>query len=305
MKTAKYFLLSFIAFAFLMILASCAAVQKGADILSTSGKISERDKESIVKTSEALRFTFAEITEEEEYYIGRAVAAIILSKYPVLADDSLTKYVNMVGNAVAFHSDRPETYAGYHFLVLDSEEVNALAAPSGFIFVTSGLLARCEDEEMLAAILAHEIGHVSAKHGLQSIKKSRLIDAFHIIGQEAVEKYGPEKLARLTSIFEGVLGDIVETLIERGYDRKYEYEADKLAVAFAARTGYDPHGLLDFLQTMKVTPGGELTKGWFKTHPGVKERIEKAEREIESLGETPLKVEARTRRFNQFRKNAK
>jgi predicted Zn-dependent protease len=157
-------------------LASCSVVQKGADILAESGKISESDRQSIVKTSEALRSTFADITDEEEYYIGRSVAALILSYYPAYENEALTSYINTVGQAVVFSSARPEIYAGYHFLILDTDEVNAMAAPGGFIFISKGLLRRCANEEMLAAILAHEVGHVCAKHGLQSIKKSRLIN---------------------------------------------------------------------------------------------------------------------------------
>ena len=245
------------------LLGSCAALEQGVDILAEAGKISESDKESIVKTTRALRSSFGEITGEEEYYIGRAVSALILSKYPVYNNKALTDYINSVGTAVVFYSDRPETYAGYHFLILDTEEVNALSAPGGFIFVTKGLLRRCRDEEMLGCILAHEVGHVTAKHGLQSIKKSRLIDAFKIIGEETVQRYGSEKLAKLTDTFEGALGDIAEKLIERGYDRKYEYEADRLSIKIAAQTGYSPQGLIDFLQTMVEDSAQGKGEGWF------------------------------------------
>ncbi len=286
-----------------LILTTCAVVEKGVEMIPTGGKISESDKQALVKTTKALRKSFAEITEEEEYYIGRTVSALILSKYPVYKNDALTRYINTVGSSVAIYSDRPETYAGYHFLILDSEEVNALSAPGGFIFITRGLLKRCKDEEMLAAILAHEIGHVSAKHGLQSIKKSRLIDAFKIIGQEATQRYGPEKLAQLTNIFENVLGDIVESLIERGYDRKYEYEADKISVRVSSRTGYSPQGLLDFLQTMVDDSSKAGPKGWFKTHPSAEDRIGRANKEVASLATVPIKESVRTTRFMQAMKN--
>ncbi len=199
-----------------LFLAQCSVVQQGAGVLGDAGKISEKDKDSIVKTSEAVRSTFSEITEQEEYYIGRAVSALILSRYKVLGNSGLTDYVNVCGKTVSYSSDRPETFGGYHFLVLDTDEVNALAAPGGFIFVTKGLVERCKDEEMLASILAHEIGHVSAKHGLQSIKKSRLVDAFKVLGKEAATRYGSKELAELTGIFENVLGDIVESLVEKG-----------------------------------------------------------------------------------------
>ncbi len=279
--------------AFLM---TCSAVQQQIGTI-TGGKVTGSDVETAAKVTKAVRNSFADITEEEEYYIGRAVSAMILSRYPAYKNEALTRYVNYVGNATVMHSARPEIYAGYHFLILDTDEVNAMAAPGGFIFITKGLLKRCRNEEMLGCILAHEVGHVTAKHGLQSIKKSRLIDAFTVIGQEAVERYGPEKLAKLTDIFEEVLGDIAEKLIERGYDRKYEYEADKLSVRIASDTGYDVSGLLDFLDTMVDDTSAESEKGWFKTHPSAKDRIGRVEKEISSLSSVPSERSERTDRF--------
>jgi predicted Zn-dependent protease len=281
----------------LVFVTGCSVVQKGTDILVSQGKMKESDQKTLLKTGEAIRSTFAEITEEEEYYIGRSVAALILSRYPVYNNDQLTSYVNTVGSAVAGYSDRPETYAGYHFLVLDSDEVNAMAAPSGFIFITKGLLKKCKNEEMLGTVLAHEVGHVAAKHGLQSIKKSRLVDAFKLLGTEAAKRYGPQEIAQLTTIFEGVLGDIAGTLIERGYDRKYEYEADDLGLKFAARTGYNPTGLTDFLKTLAGGATGSSATGWFKTHPSAEDRIEKAKGEINGLGKIPKVEPVRTKRF--------
>jgi predicted Zn-dependent protease len=280
-------------------LSGCSVVQQGAKVLSDTGKLSEKDRDSIIKTSEAVRSTFSEITEQEEYYIGRAVAALILSKYKIYDNGGLTNYVNVLGKAISYSSDRPETYGGYHFLILDSDEVNALAAPGGFVFVTKGLIMRCKDEEMLASILAHEIGHVSAKHGLASIKKSRLVDTFKILGKEAATRYGSKELAELTGIFENVLGDIVESLVEKGYDRKYEYEADKLAVKFASETRYDPNGLTRFLKTMVGGASGASGKGWFKTHPSAEDRLEKVNSQIKGMTNLPKIIPVRTERFMQ------
>lgn len=275
-------------------LSGCATLEQQIDAISP---VKVSDAEAAVKVGKALRNSFADITEEEEYYIGRAVSALILSKYSAFSNKALTQYINTLGQAVVVHSDRPEIYAGYHFLILDTNEVNALAAPGGFIFVTKGLLKRCRDEEMIAAILAHEVGHVAAKHGLQSIKKSRLVDAFTLIGQEATQRYGSQELAQLTSILEDVLGDIVEKLIERGYDRKYEYEADKLGVKVSANTGYNPNGLLDFLQTMVDDSAGQSGKGWFKTHPSAEDRMGRVQKQIKGLKSIPIVQSVRTSRL--------
>ncbi len=283
-------------------LAGCSVVEQGTKVLTDSGKMKESDRDSIIKTSKAVRSTFSEITDEEEYYIGRAVSALILSRYKVYANDGLTEYVNVLGRAISYSSSRPETFAGYHFLILDSDEVNALAAPGGFIFITKGLLKRCKDEEMLASVLAHEIGHVSAKHGLASIKKSRLVDAFKVIGGEAVNRYGSKQLAELTGIFEGALGDIVESLIEKGYDRKYEYEADKLAVEFGSRTGYDPNGLTRFLKTLTGGAPSGAAKGWFRTHPTAADRLDRVGAQIRTMGRVPATQAVRTSRFQRTTK---
>lgn len=282
-----------------LMLASCAAVQQGADILAGAGKLSESDRQAIQKTSQAVSATFSEITEEQEYFIGRSVAALILSQYPAYDNPPLTSYINTLGQAIVYSSDRPEIYAGYHFLVLDTEEVNALSAPGGFIFISKGLIRRCRNEEMLASILAHEIGHVCAKHGLQSIKKSRLVDAFRVIGQEAARRYGPEELAELTTAFEGALGDIVETLVVRGYDRKYEYEADQLAVKFDVAIGYSPQGLTDFLQTMIGDSSTAAGKGWFKTHPSPEQRMDRVERQVSAVSVASGDIQVRSKRFQQ------
>lgn len=297
MKAPRYWLIAAVACVFGVGLTGCSVVEQGAKILTDQGKIKESDRASIVKTSQALRSTFSEITDQEEYYIGRAVAALVLSKYKVYDNRGMTDYVNVLGKAVSYSSDRPETYGGYHFLILDSDEVNALAAPGGFVFITKGLLKRCKDEEMLAAVLAHEIGHVSAKHGLASIKKSRLVDTFKILGKEAATRYGSKELAELTGIFENVLGDIVESLVEKGYDRKYEYEADKLAVKFASGTGYDPNGLTRFLKTMVGGVSGASGKGWFKTHPSAEDRIGKVDSSIGTMAKVPKILPIRTERF--------
>lgn len=297
MNTRLRAVTGFAALAALALLTGCSAVQKGADILASQGKISEKDRASIVGTSQALRSTFADITDEEEYYIGRAVSALILSRYKTVDDAAFTHYLNLVGMAVVYNSDRPETYGGYHFTVLDSDEVNAMAAPGGFVFVTKGLLRRCADEETLAAILAHEVGHVAARHGLQSIKKSRLVDAFGVIGSTAASQLNSEELTKLTGLFEGALGDVLETLVGRGYDRKYEFEADELSVKFLAQTGYNPAGLAAFLTNMEQDKPSGPVAGWFKTHPSPADRLTKVKAEIAALASVPATLDIRTARF--------
>ncbi len=288
----------------LSFVAGCAGLQQGIEALdSGTKKVNKVKNSTAVKTAVKLRSSFAEITEEEEYYIGRSVAALILSRYPAANAPAFVDYMNVLGTAVAYNSTRPETYAGYHFLLLDSDEVNAMAAPGGFVFVTRGLVRRCKDEETFAAVLAHEIGHVAAKHGLASIKKSRLMDAFQLLGTEAAKAYGPKELGQLTTVFEGALGDIMDTVVERGYDRKYEYEADDLGLKFAVRTGYNPEGLEAFLQSLaKESAGAAGAKGWFKTHPSAADRLARVKAEADGMGKLPAVASVRTQRFQAVKK---
>ncbi len=130
-----------------------------------------------------------DITPSEEHYIGRAVAATIISKYPLLQNPALNSYLNKVGLLVAAASDRPETYGGYHFAVLNSDEPNAYACPGGIILVNKGLLKQIKNEDQLAAVLAHEVAHVAHRHGIGAIKNRD--------GQSSVST-SPEKLEAST-----------------------------------------------------------------------------------------------------------
>jgi predicted Zn-dependent protease len=271
-------------------------VEKGAGIAEAGGYISERDKEALQKGARVARRTFQDLTEEEEYYIGRAVAARILDRYPLATDSKLAGYVEKIGATVAACSDRPETYGGYHFAVLESDEVNAFAAPGGIIMVTKGMVRTAKDEEELAAILAHEVGHVCAKHGLKAIKQSRLIEAFEFLAVEGAARTSNENLARLSQVYDQVLDDVIETLVEKGYSRKQEYEADGLALTFACRAGFDPEGLYRALERLEEKEASGM--GLFSTHPPSGDRLKEARRK-QSCGRPPVDTAAvRKQRFD-------
>lgn len=293
MKARTLIIIAIVVAVLVVLGAGCLVLKKGVEA------VTKIDKSPVVKTAVALRNSFADITEEEEYYIGRSVAALILSKYDVYQNEPLTQYVNKVGSAVAAYSDRPETFAGYHFLILNSAEINALAAPGGFIFITKGLLAQCRDEEMLASVLAHEVGHVAGKHGLKAIKSSRLVETFKMLGSAVAAQYTPAQLSQLTELFEGALSDIAGQLIEKGYDRKLEYEADSLSIKFSTATGYDPNGLAKFLEALVGESKAAGVKGWFQTHPQPQDRLDRVKKLIAKLDSLPKENQVRTQRFKQ------
>ncbi len=229
---------------------------------------------SLIKGGQALAHSFESFTPEQEYYIGRTLGAHILNKYPAYDHAEANFYLNILGQSLSQSCDRPETFAGYHFLIQDSEEINAFAAPGGFIFVTRGLIKCCRTEDSLAAVLAHEIAHVQAKHGLQAIKQSRLTSAFTIIGLESARHLGGRELADLTQTFGKTISDISKTLIASGYSKSLEYEADTVAVSLMDRVGYDPGGMVDMLAHMqRQLKPGKIDFG--KTHPDPSDRIQK------------------------------
>lgn len=235
---------------------------------------------------EALANTFNDFTPENEYYLGRAVGATILQRYSVYENDAATRYVRLVGQACAQASDMPVTFRGYSFLILDSEEINAFAAPGGFIFVTRGMLRLCQNEDDLAAVLAHEVAHVQLKHGVNAISSGRKMEALRILASVGINQFGSAKLVnsidqlnQLTEVFGGSVGDIVNSLVLKGYSREQEYEADRVAVTIMERLGYDPSALQRVLERMeaKVHKGGP---GFGSTHPPPAERVKAVSKRI-------------------------
>ena len=257
-------------------MAGCRALEEvtrvGADIGAATGMITEENAVSMKKTSKAISKSFEDITPQQEYYIGRSIGAVILEKYPADANDAANQYLNLVGQTLARASDMPETFTGYHFLIQNTQEINALAAPGGLIFVTRGMLDCCPHETAVAAVLAHEIGHVQSKHGLRAIKKSRITNALVTIGVEGAKTFGGQELADLTHEFEGSIDDISQTLINSGYSRAFESEADRAAITILRRVGYSPAGLVDMLQVMrrKLVPD---QADFASTHPSPESRI--------------------------------
>jgi predicted Zn-dependent protease len=237
------------------------------------------------------------INDSEEYYVGRAVAARILGQYKLDQNPKLTEYVNEVGDTVARKSTRPNPFRGYHFAVLDTEELNAFAAPGGIIFITRGLIKTCKNEDQLAAVLAHEVGHVAHRDGINSISKARWTQVFTAMGAEAARQYGGVA-GNLVTLFEGSIDDVFKTIVVNGYGRQAELAADAAAVTTLTRAGYDPNALVVVLTTMEAMGKGK-TSGIFKTHPPTAERLAKVKAEVGQCPESQGKA-LRTKRFKQM-----
>lgn len=238
-----------------------------------------------------------EITDEEEYYVGRAVAARILARYPLLENKGLIEYVNSIGQVLSLQSEKPYTYGGYHFAVLDSAEVNAFACPGGIIFITRGMLTTVRDEEQLAAVLAHEIAHINHRDGIAAISQARWTEALTVIGARAAREYGPQEVAQLVNIFEGSIDDVFKTIVVNGYSKSQERSADQKAVVLLARTGYDARALKDLLDTI-AAKDKDSGGGMLKTHPPTSDRIENIAAVLPEGKADPSFLRKRSERFN-------
>jgi predicted Zn-dependent protease len=279
-----------------VVLPGCSAVtQIGTQVGQGAGVITEEQGQSIRNVGEAAIKSFEDLTPEQEYYIGRAVAATILQTYPPLEDEAANAYLNLLGQTLAMASDRPETFGGYHFLLLDSDEINAFAAPGGFIMVSRGLVACCENEDALAAVLAHEIGHVQNRDGLRAIKTSRWTSLAAITVEEGFRNLGNEDLKEVADQFSGSIDDIAQTLVVNGYARGQETAADAAAVSILDRVGYDSHALVAMLEEMdrRLEPGGP---GFARTHPAPGDRIADVRPLVSGPPHGPVPA-ARTLRF--------
>jgi predicted Zn-dependent protease len=242
-----------------------------------------------------------DLTPEEEYYVGRSVAAQILGSYRPLENRPVNRYLNEVGGYLSKFSARPETFAGYHFELVDSPEINAFAAPGGFILVTSGLYRLVGTEDELAAVLAHEIAHVTLKHGLSAIRTSNLTKAFTLIGQTALEHSSQGRnLKALTDAFDASIDDIVNKMVVSGYSRDQELNADRDALQILRAAGYDPSALASMLEKLD-RHSGLGSAGFYKTHPPASVRLAAIRGALAGASAGASGIRLRDQRFQKYR----
>lgn len=212
---------------------------------------------------------FGEVDVEQETLIGEEAVSVLLGAVPLLENDPLQRYVNRVGHWVALHTERQEL--PWRFGVLDSEDINAFAAPGGYVLITKGLLLRMNSEAELAGALAHETVHVVRKHHLNAVQKGARLDLAVQLGKAGVADEHDATMAKLSSGF--------KELYARGLDQDDEFEADRMGVVIAARAGYDPYGLPAVLQTLAgMRPDDASLSFLFATHPPPAKRLSLLER---------------------------
>lgn len=218
----------------------------------------------IIKRGQQLREL--QVSDEEEIRLGEAVSEKVRDRYGVVQDKAVHRYVTLVGTLLAQKSSRPSLR--YTFIVLDTDGVNAFAAPGGFVHITRGALGLLKTESELAGVLAHEIAHVAERHTVKAIQKGRMV------------QMGAEETLSNPALFSRLVDKAAE-LVLAGFGRAEELESDQDGLALANATGYAPGGLGSFLARLSQRNASSTEKqGLFASHPEMKERLSKLDRQI-------------------------
>jgi len=208
--------------------------------------------------------------------MGHNVREELLKNHPLSKDARLNAKVEAVGRRLASASDRQDVQ--YKFYCLEDKELNAMALPGGFIYVNSGLMRILNDDE-LAYVLGHEVGHVAARHIAKKIQANM---AYQLILGVAFAGMGDSAGSSAQNVAQGV--DTVYNLVSLGYSRQDEYEADRIGVKYSFRAGYNPYAALSALEKIKKAEGPDWKiLGYFRSHPFADERIEALERAIPKI----------------------
>lgn len=206
----------------------------------------------------------------EEYYLGRSVMANALGKMPLLKND-FALYLNRIGNYLALFSARPYTYKGFHIGILASDDVLAFSAPGGHILLSKGLILQLNNEDELAAIIAHELVHIEKNHALQAIRRSGVSEIGINTGLALISFFTQNQdLRNAMDNYNELVGEYAELVINGSYNKEQEIESDQGAVAILTKAGYDPNALAHALGLIKKH-GSE--GGWLSHHPADDHRI--------------------------------
>lgn len=215
------------------------------------------------------------MSEQSEIALGRKTNKEVLQQYIVYDNPELQAYVNEVGQALAMNSHRNNLI--YRFTILDSRDVNAFALPGGYIFITRGLMAYLNSEAELAAVLGHEIGHVTARHSVRQYSATQLTG----IGTVLASIFIPGMNQASNQLMQ-----VMGTAFLRGYGREHELEADQLGAEYVARTNYDAESMLNVIRVLKDQETFETQRaksegrepriyhGLFSTHPDHDTRLQ-------------------------------
>lgn len=234
------------------------------------------------------------VSQEREQELGDIMSAEINAQLPLLQDPLLEAYVDRIGRRLADVSERPAV--DYRFYIINTEMVNAFALPGGHVYLTRGLIERTRNGPELAGVLAHEVGHVAARHGVQKLERHLRTGSLMSLLYQLVLGRQPELLRQNSLELAGVLWSA-------SHSRADEEEADRLAVEYLVAAGVDPRGVVTLLQALLAEEEDEtsVVGSWFSTHPMTENRIAVARAEIDDeLGDASPEIELRLSSYPAF-----
>ena len=230
-----------------------------------------RLNDALNKAQKVKKLADIKVTAEEERQIGQQVSDRIVEEFGVFQDANVTKYVTLVGSVLAQASSRPDL--DWQFVVLDTDGVNAFAAPGGFVHITRGLLGLIRNEAELAGVLGHEIIHATEKHTVNAIQKG---DAVSFASDE-VSSSGSMTQTLVTKFADAAY----KSILDNKFSRNDENESDAKGVEVANKVGYAPAGLSDVLTKLaERNRAAKEQNGLFASHPVIEDRIAKIAKTI-------------------------
>jgi predicted Zn-dependent protease len=235
------------------------------------------------------------ISTQQEVQLGQDYAAQLARELPLVRDQQVVNYINQLGNSIARIAD-PRGIQ-YTFYVVNAPEVNAFAVPGGHIYVNRGLIERAENMSEVAGVLAHEVGHVVHRHGIDQVQRAEAANT----GLAVV--YGV-LLGRNPSLPEQVGIQGLGSAIFAGYSRDAEREADATAIQYLMAAGIHPQGLVTMFQKLMAENqrNPSSVERWFSTHPTSQERVNNVQSAISSIPQSQLRnLETNNQAFTQFR----
>ncbi len=229
------------------------------------------------------------IPTSQELAIGEGMAKQVETSDTVLADSSWQNYVDGVGQKIASVCDRRDI--NYHFTVIQSDQVNAFATPGGYLFIYTGLLRNMDNEAELAAVMAHEVSHVVARHGIKRLQASLGVAMAYQLA------FGKDAGQSLNAAISAGMG-----LIFAGYSRDNEREADRYGIYYMEKAGYDPQAAVTMFE--KLAALGSGTGGVYEQltsdHPETAERIQNAKTEISGMGKLPSNLKLGEKKYREM-----
>ena len=207
------------------------------------------------------------ITTPIEVALGKNAAMQAAEQYSFIKDPKQADKVTEIGEKLAKVSDR--TDLKYHFAVVEDKEINAFTMPGGYVYINSGLLAITNNDDELACVIGHEIGHVAARH---IAKKLQAQIGYDILMNIALRNASVRQMQQAV--------DVTFNLVELGYSREDELLADRLGAKYAYKAGYDPMAMITFLKKLKEKDRAGMGPIFLRSHPYTSKRIEMMERQI-------------------------